>query len=97
MGSQRNWHLVCYDIRDHKRWSQTFKILKGRGEHLQLSVFRVRLSKTQLEELRWELSQVLTEEDDLMILQLCPSCAQRVIDSRGTTEWKKDPKGYEIL
>ena len=97
MGSHRNWHLVCYDIRNSKRWSQTFKILKGRGEHLQLSVFRVRLTKIQLEELRWELSQILTEEDDLMILQLCPSCAQKVIDSRGSKEWRIDSKGYEIL
>ena len=97
MGGHRNWHLVCYDIRDQKRWSKTFNILKGRGEHLQFSIFRVRLNKTQLEELRWELSRVLTEEDDLMILQLCPTCAKRVIDSRGTTEWKNDPIGYEIL
>jgi CRISPR-associated protein Cas2 len=97
MGGHRNWHLVCYDIRDQKRWSKTFKILKGRGEHLQFSIFRVRLNKTQLEELRWELSKVLTEEDDLMILQLCPSCAKRVIDSRGTSKWENDPTGYEIL
>ena len=31
------------------------------------------------------------------ILQLCPSCSKRVIDSRGTTDWENDPIGYEIL
>ena len=97
MAINRNWHLVCYDIRDQKRWSKAFKILKGRGEHIQYSVFRLRLNKTQLEELRWELSKVLTDEDDVMILQLCPSCSKRVIDSRGTIDWKNDPLGYEIL
>jgi CRISPR-associated protein Cas2 len=97
MAVNRNWHLVCYDIRDQKRWSKAFKILKGRGEHLQFSIFRVRLNETQLEELRWKLSQVLTEEDDLMILQLCPRCAKRVIDSRVTTEWEKDPISFEVL
>jgi len=55
------------------------------------------LNESQLEELRWELSKVLTEDADLMIIQLCPRCAKRVVDSRGITEWKKDPVTFEIL
>lgn len=93
----RHWHLVCYDIRDQKRWAKVFKILKGRGEHLQYSIFRVRANKTQLESLRWKLSKILTDEDDLMIIRLCPTCSQRVIDSRGEDKWKKPPKAFEIF
>lgn len=93
MGEEKNWHLVCYDIRDPKRWAKAYKILKGCGDHLQLSIFRVNLTKTKLAALRWKLSKILVEDDSLMIVRLCPGCAQRVIDSRGAETWHQpDPK-----
>jgi CRISPR-associated protein Cas2 len=97
VNEDRHWHLVCYDIRDRKRWYKAFKILKGRGEHLQYSIFRVRMNKTQLESLRWELNKILAKEDDLMIARLCPGCAQRIMDSRGEDKWKKPPTAFEIF
>ena len=48
MAEGRFWYLVCYDIRDPKRWRRCFKLLKGYGEGLQYSVFRCRLTKRQL-------------------------------------------------
>lgn len=97
MGEERHWHLVCYDIRDQKRWAKTFKILKGCGEHLQYSIFRVQMNKTRLEALRWDLSRILKAEDDLMIVRLCPGCAQRVIDSRGSEIWREPPSKFEVF
>jgi CRISPR-associated protein Cas2 len=97
MNPEKHWHLVCYDIRDQKRWAKVFKILKGYGEHLQYSIFRVRMSKTQLEKLRWQLTEVMDEEDDLMIVRLCPSCAKRVIDSRDEEKWKKETPSFEVF
>lgn len=97
MGQDKHWHLVCYDIRDPKRWYRVFRILKGCGEHLQYSIFRVRMNKTRLQALRWELSKVMSKEDDLMIARLCPSCAQRVIDSRDPEQWKTPPPNFEIF
>ena len=97
MAENRHWHLVCYDIRDQKRWAKIFKLLKGRGEHLQYSIFRVRLNKTQLEALRWELEKVIADEDDLMIARLCPTCAKRVIDSRDESKWKEPTPAFEIF
>ncbi|MFN7733288.1 MAG: CRISPR-associated endonuclease Cas2 [Pirellula sp.] len=35
----RRCYLVCYDIRDPKRWREIFKIMKGHGEHWQYSIF----------------------------------------------------------
>lgn len=97
MSTNKHWHLVCYDIRDPKRWRSTFKILKGVGEHLQYSIFRVKMNKTQLESLRWQLGKILEDEDDLMIVRLCPSCAQRVVDSRDEKKWKESTKNFEIF
>lgn len=97
MEGEIHWYLVCYDIRDQKRWAKAYKILKGRGEHLQYSIFRLHLNKTQLEALRWELSKILEQEDDLMIIKLCPHCAQNVIDSQNQQRWKESPPKFEIL
>ena len=93
----KHWHLVCYDIREPKRWAKAYKILKGRGEHLQYSIFRLHLNKTQLEALRWELSKILEKEDDLMIVKLCPHCAQNVTDSFDPQRWKESPPKFEIF
>ena len=97
MASDKHWHLLTYDVRDPKRWAKVFKLLKGRGDHVQYSVFRLHLSRTQLEELRWRLEDAMTGEDDLLIVRLCNSCAKRVIDSREDMEWGASPPGYEIL
>lgn len=97
MGAEEHWHLICYDIRDPKRWAKVYKILKGRGERMQLSVFRVLADRVRLEELRWKLSKVMNEEDSLIILRLCAGCAQRVIESEGVTKWRNAPPSVEIL
>lgn len=45
MAEGRSWYLVCYDIRDAKRWRRCFRLLKGYDESLQYSVFRCRLDQ----------------------------------------------------
>ena len=97
MGEEKHWHLVCYDIRDPKRWAKAYKILKGCGDHLQLSIFRVHLTKTKLADLRWKLSKILVDDDSLLIVRLCQGCAQRVIDSRGVDQWQKPEPGFEVF
>ena len=94
---EKHWHLVCYDIRDPGRWYRAHKILKGCGERVQYSIFRVQMTKTRLEALRWELSKILEDDDDLLIIRLCPGCAQRVIDTRGAEEWKRTAPGFEVF
>ena len=37
-------YIVAYDIADPKRWRRVFKVMKGYGHWLQLSVFQCRLT-----------------------------------------------------
>jgi len=74
-----------------------YKKLKGQGERLQYSIFRLNMAKKQMEELRWELGKILTEEDDLMVVRLCPGCAQRVIDTREGNNWKEAQPAFDIF
>jgi len=97
MGQEKHWHLVCYDIRDPKRWRKAYKKLKGRGDRIQYSIFRVHATRTQLENLRLALRQVMADEDDVMIVRLCPGCAQRVIDTRGKDGWIESPSSFEVF
>lgn len=97
MGSAKHWYLVCYDIRDQKRWRMVYKKLKGCGNRVQYSIFRLNLSKIQMESLRWEIEKILTDEDDLMVVRLCQSCARRVHDSREENDWTAPLPRFEIF
>ena len=70
----RRCYIVCYDIRDQKRWRKVFKVMNGHGEHWQYSVFfcvlreidRVRM-QSQLEE------HMNLKEDQCVIVDLGPN------------------------
>jgi hypothetical protein len=59
MAESKNFYLVCYDIRNAKRWSKAYKLLQGYGERLQYSIFRCPLTMRNGERLRWQLAQIL--------------------------------------
>lgn len=67
-------YVISYDISQPRRWRRVFRVMKGYGEWLQLSVFQCRLSRTrvlQLEEaLRGAMNQ---DEDHVLILDIGPA------------------------
>ncbi|WP_417734146.1 CRISPR-associated endonuclease Cas2 [Rosistilla oblonga] len=99
MANPPTWSLVTYDVRDAKRLRKVAKLLEGYGERIQYSVFRVRLTREKLEKLRWELSEAMELEDDLLVIPLCERCASKVNEhSRGDrTDWGDPPATFEIL
>lgn len=97
MAEGRFWYLVCYDIRDAKRWRRCFTLLKGYGESLQYSVFRCRLTKRQLERMRWELEKELASEDSLMIVGLCNSCTAKLVARNTKVEWVKEEPRFSVV
>ena len=71
-------YIVSYDIRDIKRWRRVFRVMKGYGEWLQLSVFQCRLTVQQHAELIALLDGIIHHKDDhLVLLDLGP--AERVV------------------
>lgn len=93
----KNWYLLTYDVRDDKRLRCTARKLEGYGERLQQSVFRCRLTTRGLERLRWELSQILAAEDDLLVVRLCPSCVRSISNRRNSHGWPADPESIIIF
>lgn len=61
-------YLVIYDIGDPKRWRKVFRLLKGFGEWVQLSVFQCVLSARRKQELLGKLEPVIRKEEDHVLL-----------------------------
>lgn len=97
MHDTKRWRLICYDIRDPKRWRRAHKLLKGFGDPVQLSLFRCRLDDRQLAELRAKLAKILTAEDDLLVIALCPSCAERVLTTNAEEAWDRPPPSFSVV
>jgi len=67
----RRSYLVCYDIRDPKRWRKVFKLMKGYGEHWQYSVFFCTLKEIDRVRMQSALEEVMNlKEDQCLILDL---------------------------
>lgn len=67
-------YVVTYDISDQKRWRAVFKLMKGYGEWLQLSVFQCRLSRRRHAELLATLDEIIHHADDhVLMLDLGPA------------------------
>ena len=96
MHETKRWRLVCYDVRDPKRYRKTHKLLKGYGEPVQFSIFRCRLDDRGAAELRFELARVLSEQDSLLILDLCPRCAGRVISCNHKAGWDQPSPTFAL-
>ena len=47
------------------------KHLEGYGTRVQYSIFRCWLSHQQMQRLRWELTNMLKPEDDVLFIPLC--------------------------
>jgi len=61
-------YIVSYDIADQKRWRRVFRIMKGYGEWLQLSVFQCRLSRRRHAELIELLDGIIHHANDHVLL-----------------------------
>ena len=97
MSADKKWRLICYDVRDPKRYRLLYKVMKGVGRRIQYSIFRSRLDEREVEQLRWQLAQILDPLDRLLVVDLCPSCASRVISRNHVEGWTEQPPTFTIV
>jgi CRISPR-associated protein Cas2 len=64
----RTAYLVTYDICDPKRLRQVYVLMRGYGDHVQLSVFRCELTPRERVELTGKLHEVLKHDEDQVLL-----------------------------
>ena len=67
-------YLVVYDISDPKRWRRVFRLMKGHGTWVQLSVFQCRLTARRRVSLAARLQEVIEPgEDHVLLFDLGPA------------------------
>jgi len=67
-------YVVAYDIADPKRWRRVFKLMKGYGRSLQLSVFHCRLDGGRRTDMALALERLIDGgADHVVILDLGPA------------------------
>jgi CRISPR-associated protein Cas2 len=82
-------YIVAYDISDQKRWRRIFRLMKGYGEWVQLSLFQCRLTPRQHAELIALLDGLIHHDEDhvvLMDLGVADNVTPRVV-SLGKAEF----------
>jgi CRISPR-associated protein Cas2 len=101
MATDSHWYLVCYDVRDAKRLRKVAKHLEGYGTRMQYSVFRCHLSPSQMQKLRWELTErFVAKEDDVMFIPLCERCVGGMEVTHAATkkpDWPDVPPAFKIV
>lgn len=86
----RTAYLVTYDICEPSRLRRVFRIMRGYGDHLQLSVFRCELTAVELVELRGRLEETIHHwEDQVLFVLIGP------VDGRGSTSISAVGRRYE--
>ena len=87
----RQTYIVSYDICDPKRLRKVFRLMKGYGEHVQLSVFRCELTHRLLVELRARLGDIINHaEDQVMFVDVGPEVG------RGNTSISAIGRAYRV-
>ncbi|MBY0451049.1 MAG: CRISPR-associated endonuclease Cas2 [Cyanobacteria bacterium] len=97
MVADEHWYLLSYDIRDDKRYRQAVKVIKGFAERLQYSVFRCKLFPKKREKIRLELSKILAPDDNILIVELCHQCVEKVKRTNNTSDWLPEPESYRVI
>ena len=70
----RKAYVVTYDISDPRRLRAVYRLMRGYGQHIQLSVFRCELSRTELIELRDRLTDAIHHShDQILFIDLGPT------------------------
>ncbi|MBN1608404.1 MAG: CRISPR-associated endonuclease Cas2 [Polyangiaceae bacterium] len=76
----RQTFIVSYDVSDPKRLRRVYQLLRGWGDHLQLSVFQCELNARELVELRSALAELIHhDQDQVLFIDVGP------VEGRGST------------
>jgi CRISPR-associated protein Cas2 len=101
MANDSKWYLVCYDVRNAKRLRKVAKHVEGYGTRVQYSVFRCWLSYSEMQRLRWELTQKFVEpEDDVMFIPLCARCVSGLAVAHSASkqpDWPEAPCIHKVI
>lgn len=85
----RQMFVISYDISCPRRLRRVYRLMRGWGDHIQLSVFRCELNARELVELRMRLNDIIHDtEDQVLFIDVGP------VEGRGGTSIRAIGKVY---
>lgn len=85
----RQTFVISYDVSCPKRLRKVYRLMRGWGDHIQLSVFRCELSPRELVDLRTRLAAIIHgSEDQVLFVDVGP------VEGRGGTSIRAIGKVY---
>lgn len=98
MAEPRHWYLVMYDISEPAALRKTHKLLSAWGQPVQYSVFRVRGSRRQINQLHHERVRIVSSDDRLLLIRVCDSCVETaIIEGHDLTPFDLDPPTQDVF
>ena len=84
--------MISYDISDSRRRREVQKLLEGRGDRVQFSVFECTLNDAQLGSLKGELTGMIEKTaDNIRFYRICEACKKTVqVLGVGTARGEED-------
>lgn len=86
-------YLVCYDIADPRRLGRVLRLMKGKGLHIQYSIFHCTVTWPQLLQLKEELRERIDEKEDDVRIYPLPGGGKVIVLGCGD----RVPEGVEIF
>ena len=74
--------------------------MESYGHRIQYSVFRCWLTDREMERLRWELTEKLAPEDEVLLMPLCGRCVEGIVGIHGHNrppDWTEEPPRHTIV
>lgn len=94
----RQTFIVTYDVCDPKRLRKVFRVMKGWGDHIQLSVFRCELDAREVIELRAALTEELDHQvDQVLMIDVGPAEGRGRLSIRAVGRAYVPPEGIAIV
>ena len=95
----RSSYVVTYDISDSRRLRNVFKLMRGYGDHLQLSVFQCEMNPSERVDLESRLGDIINHgEDQVLFIKIGPAGgrARRAISSLGRAYTVPEPTAVVV-
>jgi CRISPR-associated protein Cas2 len=87
-----------YDISGPAPLRKTHKLLCAWGVPVQYSVFRVRGSRRQINQLHHELLRIVSSDDRLLIIRVCDTCVKTaIVEGRDLAPFDLDPPTHDVF
>jgi hypothetical protein len=58
------------------------------------------MTPREMQCLRWELTEILAAEDDVLLIPLCSNCVAGILGTHSAAkppDWPEAPKGHQIV